>query len=267
MTNAPTVSQSLAEQIRAFRKRRNMTLNQLAEVCERLGAPQLSFSALANIERGQTAKSTRRRREVSIDELAVLARALQVPPALLLFQVGAATEVELTPGLVVKPWEAVKWWTAEAYLQGDAETYWSIPIFLFRTHDRLIAQLGELLADRLFANRDDAEKARRTQEADLTVQRIRDVRGQMRAEGLIPPEMDADMAFIDQRQHVQMMPSAAEAYLADHPDTSLRPVNYAQPGQGKTFQAGDPTKLGDRLEGARQFAADFVQPATPEDES
>ncbi|MET0520830.1 MAG: helix-turn-helix transcriptional regulator [Jiangellaceae bacterium] len=257
MTNAPRVSQSLAAQVRTYRKRRNLTLNQLAELCEKLGAPQLNFSALANIERGATAESKRRPREVNVDELMVLARALQVPPVLLLFGVGLTPEVEVTPGLTLDTWEATKWWNGEAYLSGDHETFWTIPLILFRAHDRQVETFAELLADNLFTPSGEEEKARRMREAEQVVMQLRETRRQIRAHGMTPPALDADMEFVDERRHAMLTPTEAEARIAA--GELLRVVDYANPGAGKVMRPGDPTALQEAVERGRRFAAEHLK--------
>ncbi|GGL55092.1 hypothetical protein GCM10014719_65490 [Planomonospora parontospora subsp. antibiotica] len=82
-------SDVIAEQIRKHRKRLGLTRENLAEECAKLGAPQLTFAALTNIETGRRDRATgRRRREVTVDELEVIAHALAVPMLLLVFPVG-----------------------------------------------------------------------------------------------------------------------------------------------------------------------------------
>jgi transcriptional regulator with XRE-family HTH domain len=270
VTNPQPIAQCVASQIRTFRKRRGMTLAQLAERCEELGAPQLQFAALANIERGATAETKRKPREVSLVELAVLARALQVPPALLMFPVGTVDEVELTPGLSVQPWMAVKWWIAEGYLQGDQETWWSIPLLLFRQHEVLIGRYAELLADGLFAPRDDAEKERRAEEAERTVHQLRELRHEIRANDLTPPPLDADMAYIDERRYASLNPRDAERYIREHPG-DMRVVDAARPGRGKVMRPGDADKLDAALKQGLEFTEEFNRtyqpPADDGDES
>jgi transcriptional regulator with XRE-family HTH domain len=79
-----TPSDVIADQLRKHRARLGLTREQLAEECARLGADHLTFAALTNIETGRRDRTTgRRRREVTVDELEVLAHALAVPLLLL----------------------------------------------------------------------------------------------------------------------------------------------------------------------------------------
>lgn len=83
-----SVSGVIASQIRAYRMRKGWSVRQLAEVCEKLGAAQLTAASLANIERGQDPNAKRSSRRVLADELFVLARALDVSPNMLVFPTG-----------------------------------------------------------------------------------------------------------------------------------------------------------------------------------
>lgn len=70
--------------IRTIRKERGWTVAELAERCARIGAEDLTASAITNIELG------RRDRRVTVDELAALAEALMVTPAVLVPVMGAS---------------------------------------------------------------------------------------------------------------------------------------------------------------------------------
>lgn len=70
----------IAAAIRKHRRARGLSVRQLADECERLGAPQLTVSSLGNIERGQDPDAKRSPRRVGVAELAVLAAALHVAP-------------------------------------------------------------------------------------------------------------------------------------------------------------------------------------------
>lgn len=189
----------MAQQIRAFRKRRNLTLAQLATECERLGAPQLSLSALANIERGQTSESKRRRRDVSVDELMVLAKALDVAPLLLLFPVGAEDAIEYLPGQVVSPWDAAKWFSGEAYDSADVDTYWAIPLHLFRQHDRVLAEYFAALAmiEMIQVAPGSTSESQLKDAAENALAALRRVRAEIRGHSLTPPPVAENLKYID----------------------------------------------------------------------
>lgn len=120
MTTNASMADVIAREIRRHRQARGLTVKQLADECARLGAKQLTATALTNVERGQgepgkggrprTSDTTpRRRRDVSHDELLVVARALGVPPAALLFPLGANEKVEVLPGHQASAWDAYRW--------------------------------------------------------------------------------------------------------------------------------------------------------------
>ncbi len=81
-------SDHVAHAVRRRRDDLGWSARRLAEECERLGAPELTAAVIANIEHGRPDQQGRRRREVSVDELLVLAYALAIPPLLLLVPLG-----------------------------------------------------------------------------------------------------------------------------------------------------------------------------------
>lgn len=95
----------IAGQVQRIRGERRMSAQQLADATAELGHP-VARSVIANLESG-------RRDTVSIAELLVLARALEVPPLLLVFPVGRERMTEVLPGKVTGTWAAAKWFTGE----------------------------------------------------------------------------------------------------------------------------------------------------------
>lgn len=97
------------KQIRESREPR-LSAEALAERVSALGYPY-SRSALNNLEYG-------RKRSVDVAELLTLAKALGVPPGLLLFPVGATETVEALPGREVPTWNAFQWLAGQTKLEG-----------------------------------------------------------------------------------------------------------------------------------------------------
>lgn len=215
VTEAQKLGDVIAERVRLYRKRKDWSVRQLAEECAKLGAPQLTPSSLANIERGQAEGAKRRRRQVEVEELIVLARALGVPPALLVFPVGQAGEVEVVPGQHTDPWTAMRWFTGEARFPSpyapigeaadgelaerydDPEEGWeqgAAPTLLFRKHQRLIEEWWAIPPRLRRLPLSDAEKTvvRDAQWAE-TVEKLRRVREEMKRHGLTPPPFPADL--------------------------------------------------------------------------
>jgi transcriptional regulator with XRE-family HTH domain len=94
-------SDAVAAQIKHLRARRSMTVKDLAARCRELGADQLTANVITNIEV--------RRRDVAVDELLVLALALDVPPAHLLTPSTSSARIALTTTEIYEA-EAVEQW-------------------------------------------------------------------------------------------------------------------------------------------------------------
>lgn len=131
--------------VRAFREAKRMPYTELSERLTALGRP-IPVLGLRRIEHGE--------RRVDVDDLAVLARALSVPPLALLFAVGIDEQSEILPGAVVPTWRAVKYFTAEApypatiptaaeYKTESEVTHWLAaagPFAAYRRHEELAAE-------------------------------------------------------------------------------------------------------------------------------
>jgi transcriptional regulator with XRE-family HTH domain len=79
-----SISDRVAERIRTLRMDRGLTAADLAERCAKAGMPRLTAQVLYKLE-GQRDRQDRPPRPVTVDELVVLAAALQVPPSALLY--------------------------------------------------------------------------------------------------------------------------------------------------------------------------------------
>jgi transcriptional regulator with XRE-family HTH domain len=121
MTEPVGLDAAIASQVRRYRLAKNWSVRQLAEECQKLGMSSLTEASLGNIERGQKAGSGAKRgvRRVLVEELVVLAKALDVPPILLVFPVDKAPTIEVTPGHVMPTWDALRWFTAEGPIAPD----------------------------------------------------------------------------------------------------------------------------------------------------
>jgi transcriptional regulator with XRE-family HTH domain len=96
-----TMTQVLARQLKSWREQRKLSANELSKRTTELGS-EVPRSVIANIETG-------RRDSVSVDELLILAAALDIPPILLLTPIGVDETMELLPEVVVSPWLARGW--------------------------------------------------------------------------------------------------------------------------------------------------------------
>lgn len=95
-------------------RRGRFTAEELAQTVESMGYRPYSRAALMNLEQG-------RKRTVDVGELLVLAKALQVPPLLLLYPGMTAGEVEVLPGHLASSWGAAQWFGGVAPFQATDE--------------------------------------------------------------------------------------------------------------------------------------------------
>ncbi|RKT49350.1 helix-turn-helix domain-containing protein, partial [Saccharothrix australiensis] len=99
MTDRITViSDAIAAAIRAHRKRQGMTREELARELWDVGAPQtMSAAVVGYIETGRRDKDGARRREVTVDELVLIAAALSTPVRDLLGEHAAQFQFDDAP--------------------------------------------------------------------------------------------------------------------------------------------------------------------------
>jgi transcriptional regulator with XRE-family HTH domain len=101
-TAGTRASDLIARQVKHLRGRRGLTVKQLATRCQELGATELTTNVLTNVEV--------RRRDVSADELLILALALDVAPIHLITPPpGDSIGLAITPRVVADP-ETVGLW-------------------------------------------------------------------------------------------------------------------------------------------------------------
>jgi len=169
-----------------------------------LGQP-IGITGLSKIENG--------RRGVDLDELVALARALDVPPLMLVFPLGRARTVEVLPGETVDTWHAVKWFTSAVDLPADS------PITQFREQDRLVAEWWSLRGEAAAAReRQDQEEGNgrpdravmELQQVEWTENAARSIEDQlrrhrsfMRRDGLDPGPLPDELTHIEDGDHGQ----------------------------------------------------------------
>jgi hypothetical protein len=90
----------------------------LAERCSALGWPSLTHVNLGYIETGRPDPEGVRRREVTADEIVILAAALGVPPIDLVIPTGHAATVELIPGRHFSIDAARRWFDGTEGIEG-----------------------------------------------------------------------------------------------------------------------------------------------------
>ncbi len=193
--------------VRRLREAQRLPYTELSERLTALGHP-IPVLGLRRIEKGE--------RRVDIDELAALARALEVPPLTLIFPIGAADRIEILPGQVHDVWPAAMWFTSEGPFPGDLKyadfNAWQRagePVRLFREHERLLQELQiELMhvatdRDSVGEATSDDQRATAQRILDETERRVRacqkallDHRREMRQRGVTPPPA-AEVANIE----------------------------------------------------------------------
>jgi transcriptional regulator with XRE-family HTH domain len=147
---------SIATRIREWRNFRKLSAQQLADRCARLGY-EVPRNVITNIENG-------RRSAVSVPELLILAMALNVPPALLIFGVGNAGSHPTAPQRSTDPWHATQWLVGDAppvtgmlgtdtaTSRADAAREWeesSDVLLAFKRHDLLVRRYRLVREDML----------------------------------------------------------------------------------------------------------------------
>lgn len=172
-------------------------------------------STISNLESG-------RRDSVTLAELLVFARALDVAPVALIAPVGWLDAVEVLPGQFLAPFDSVRWLDGEVALrdvdgklmtvepEGDAD-----PLYLFRYHADLIGQWRaemtmragiqsvalDLIGTPAEGRLDDLSSKLAASASDTLKNEVRELRwarNTMRRMGLKLPPLPAALAFVDE---------------------------------------------------------------------
>jgi transcriptional regulator with XRE-family HTH domain len=205
-------SDTAAEQINRLRKRAGLNREQLAERIRKLGGPSsMTAAAIANIETGRRDAEGRRRRDLTLEELALFAGALGVPPVLLEIPVGSHDLVEVLPGRIVSAWLAAQWFTGEGPLptrRGDDNVFvtnadyaaWergAAPLDYYRRQDALYEQWREIERRKRQAVREEREDDALDEELQRAEQAFFDLRQAMRRAGIRTRPLPAQIAHLD----------------------------------------------------------------------
>ncbi len=200
---ARELSRRVAAEIR--RRRGQQTAQQLSDRTEDLGY-RVGRSRISDLERGD------RGAPLGLAELIVLAKALEVPPLVLVLPIGTHPTTEVLPGVAPPTWQAAKWFTGEAELPvQEPDGTWqdtvgdpTWPTRYFREQDELVGRWRE--TDRRAADarsRAGREPSwdERLERAEEELRRYEDLlrrhRSHMRDLGLDPGPLDAELAHID----------------------------------------------------------------------
>lgn len=189
-----------------------MSAQVLADRCAHLGHP-LARSVIAKLEKGH-------RQSVTVADVLVLARALGVPPLVLMLPIGAEETTELLPDQKVPTWASARWITGEGRFPAD-DPPWDDPergtqerrdgpsglalIVIHREHDGLVERLLSL-THRLDAERVSAAVAKTDGgQAEAAADRLyaaervlaQHRRYHMRERGVTPPPLPEALRYVD----------------------------------------------------------------------
>jgi transcriptional regulator with XRE-family HTH domain len=177
VSEALNPEQVVARELRSWRERRGLTAQQLSDRIAQHGG-KLSRQAISKIENED--------RRVTLDELSSVAMALDVPPVLLTLPLGRDPMVQLAPNYTVPTWDAVKWWIGEIGREGGDDVGTAV-LGYFRDHDELTRTV-------LY------NRSAETGLAQTWGERLRDLRKNMRRAGVLPPELPAELADIEEEE-------------------------------------------------------------------
>jgi transcriptional regulator with XRE-family HTH domain len=193
----------VAEQLRQARKAAGLTVAEASEACAARGLP-VPRTTITNLETG-------RRASVDLAEFLVLADVFGVPPITLLFPLDTGTTLEALPRRHQPAWDAIAWFTGETPQDKPAPE--GSPRHLldtFRIHSDALAVA--LTSTRLARERrrkatttHDPDRRRALLETAAAYEQLatddcrelHTLRTTMRADGLLPPALPADLAHLD----------------------------------------------------------------------
>lgn len=205
MQRLGSLGEHVGPNVRRLRTQQGLSLEQLSSRLAEVGTP-MALNTLSKLERGV--------RGVDLDEVAALARALSVPPVVVIFPLGAEELVEVLPGREMGPWEAVKWFSGEGpFLVQMPDGYWATddfeawqesPVQAFRQYDELLASWNQArnLAHQAFLSEAGDEASQREvafhNERRVQVEQLlRAHRRRMRRDGLEPGRLTENLAHIE----------------------------------------------------------------------
>lgn len=192
------VMATVAAEVRRRRKELGWSAQDLADKCEEMGHP-IPRNVIANME-------SRRRSNLPLVDVMVLAQALNTPPICLIYPVGYVDDVQRLPLQdSTSPLDALRWFTGEETELGADDDM----LRYFRAHQAAQERLRSARRDEEYAryhaqtapNADRKAEALRSQAraaeaADGAASRLRRVRAFIEEEGVTPPFLWHDVAHV-----------------------------------------------------------------------
>lgn len=199
-----TFTARVVQAMREARQAAGLTMSGLAQGCADRGYTDITEQTIKNLETG-------RRAGMTIADFVVLADVLGVPPVTLLFPLGTSVTVEVLPGREVSTWDAVAWFTGETPLkQPEPQGTPRGLLDLFRAHGDLVVAATASTALAKERRREAGTTLDRSRRAVLLeraagyeehafedAQDLRAFRERMREQGLVPPALPNDLAYVD----------------------------------------------------------------------
>ncbi|GAA2732434.1 helix-turn-helix transcriptional regulator [Streptomyces nogalater] len=203
---------SVAQEVRRHRQRLGVSAQQLSERCAELGMP-IQRSVLANMESG-------RRSTVTVAEVLILAAALDVAPAQLVFPVGYEETCEALPNRTLEPIDAVDWFAGNAPSRGLPRSTGAKPVWVLRQYRDLLAEIRfhisalEQTRERIAALTDEGkekekskaaveEKLHSVEAGDATVDPSWVELGKVFLDGLQRSERELERALVREREFIE----------------------------------------------------------------
>lgn len=210
---------AIGKRVEHYRTKNKMTVQAVADACaEEMGVP-LDRSVIAKLEKGL-------RQGISVGELIAIAKAIGVPPILLVFPLGQedSEEVEVLPGFMANTWEVVKWFTGEQSFpqQDENGRYYTMQpdhqaweanagaMNGYRFHEQFVTEWRNV-SRRADFRREVAKTTTNPKEAEDNLQRAGEdderiqqiekelvrLRATMRRERIAPPNLPTGLAHLD----------------------------------------------------------------------
>jgi transcriptional regulator with XRE-family HTH domain len=187
------LTRSIAKNVRRYRKAKDWSARELAETCTILGF-DIPRTAVSDLENG-------RRLFITVSELLMLARALEVSPIDLVFPQDREEPVRVSPAELLDSFEAGQWWSGRRKIVGVGHAVRRYvqpkghdPRSLFQEHESLVMAIRYVC--RQLETATIPETVQEAQDVLRTdVNQLTELRQMIRSFGFIPPNLPQDLAF------------------------------------------------------------------------
>ncbi|GAA3215512.1 hypothetical protein [Actinocorallia longicatena] len=208
MTQTP--SEAIAIRLKELRLRRGLSVAKLASICAELGMSRLNRAVLANME------VVGRRQDVGVNELLVLAQALDTSPLMLLLP-EPGEELAITPESVMDVERVVLWFAGEYGPTGPKTIRFEKETTLIKWHYAAFsAEQRARRADHaaIWARKggDEDDAARHRAESRRHLQDLAGILNSMIEAGVEPPRLNPGWAALMVREGWVNNPDALRVF-------------------------------------------------------